>query len=707
VVYTNCAGFVRIRRRYFQQRTYPHHQHQHHQQTNLRTSGSGSGQEFGLHPLDDTRIHPDDYSLVKKMAVDALESEIDDEEDLIGELMEHPQKLDEIDLDAFADELEKKGAKKRALLYFIKQEINEPFRDPRADYRDPDPLELFRMMTGETDLTLHRGQLQSARVISVSERGVLCRLDNGLLGIVDEEDFEGGYRRGSENSIRPTLGVREGQLLCGRIKRVDKESMTVWLSCDPNVVSSKHWEQDHLQTLKDKESYLIIHEEDDPDANYRQQRLAEAARRARKKRKKLFPKRVVEHPFFRCVPCEEAERILSEKPNGELIIRPSSKGYAFLNITWKLSEDLFVHVTIAEQEKPDLLSIGKRLLIGQEVFEDLDEILARHLEPIIAFSQEMMRFRGFQLGHQEDIVRRLQDEKRKNLLRIPYFVHLSYDRPGKFLLSYLPNQRVRTEFISVIPEGFRFRNQTFTKPEKLISWFKAHFKDSTTGPISASSSMRPVTGHEHSRHHTRVSSTSSENIVPHRVHHPSAQNSSFDSSIVQPPSWGHPIGHDLPVPTSGTSIPLHDVYPNAASASSSQQQPPQSSSFLPSYPSSSQASFFQAPPPQDRSQHQQRLPLSNSSRDPNYWTSGNWPGFHTESSSSPSYSSSSYSNTNSGMNPSASDNYNQPDWFSSARTAKDFPYRRNDRRDRDFRSGNRHNRDFRGGRQRFGDSSYR
>ena len=62
--------------------------------------------------LDATRIHPETYIWATKMAIDALEYD-DDEEDsnvkqrAIEEIMEDPEKLRDLDLDAFAIELER------------------------------------------------------------------------------------------------------------------------------------------------------------------------------------------------------------------------------------------------------------------------------------------------------------------------------------------------------------------------------------------------------------------------------------------------------------------------------------------------------------------------------------------------------------------------------------------------------------------------
>lgn len=58
--------------------------------------------------LDGSRVHPETYEWARKMAVDALE--IEDPADPTGaleEIIEDPSRLRELDLDAFAVELER------------------------------------------------------------------------------------------------------------------------------------------------------------------------------------------------------------------------------------------------------------------------------------------------------------------------------------------------------------------------------------------------------------------------------------------------------------------------------------------------------------------------------------------------------------------------------------------------------------------------
>ena len=63
----------------------------------------------------------------------------------------------------------------------------------------------------------------------------------------------------------------------------------------------------------------------------------------------------------------EVEKALARMEQGEAIFRPSSKGQDHLTVTWKVDEGIHQHVDIREQGKPNPYSLGKSLLIGNDV----------------------------------------------------------------------------------------------------------------------------------------------------------------------------------------------------------------------------------------------------------------------------------------------------------------------------------------------------
>ena len=65
--------------------------------------------------LDGSRIHPEAYDWAKKMAVDALEMDEDEGNpaNALEEILQGPAKLHELNLEAFAQELERQGLGKK------------------------------------------------------------------------------------------------------------------------------------------------------------------------------------------------------------------------------------------------------------------------------------------------------------------------------------------------------------------------------------------------------------------------------------------------------------------------------------------------------------------------------------------------------------------------------------------------------------------
>lgn len=90
-------------------------------------------------------------------------------------------------------------------------------------------------------------------------------------------------------------------------------------------------------------------------------------------------------------------------------------------------------------------------------------------------------------GNADELKKQLREEKAKSPKRIPYFFSASKQYPGKFLLGYQPGSRPRVEYLTVIPDGFRYRNRVHDGVNDLIKWFKAHYQDPVPRPVQPSS----------------------------------------------------------------------------------------------------------------------------------------------------------------------------------------------------------------------------
>jgi transcription elongation factor SPT6 len=175
--------------------------------------------------LDGSRVHPETYEWARKMAVDALE--YDDEETnpagALEEILETPDKLKDLDLDAFAEELERQvlnlrlkyclrwfngvfvlqGFGNRSItLYDIRAELNLRYKDLRCSYQSPNAEELFDMLTKETPETFHVGKLIQATVTGITHRFAYIRW-GFCISVLNRDQFTGNRKEIS--STKPIL----------------------------------------------------------------------------------------------------------------------------------------------------------------------------------------------------------------------------------------------------------------------------------------------------------------------------------------------------------------------------------------------------------------------------------------------------------------------------------------------------------------------
>jgi hypothetical protein len=78
-------------------------------------------------------------------------------------------------------------------------------------------------------------------------------------------------------------------------------------------------------------------------ASLHQKKIAEAAQAlpAGHTGGKIYAKRTIEHPDFVNVSYDQALELLKERAQGEVLIRPSSKGPEHLTVSWKVHAAFF------------------------------------------------------------------------------------------------------------------------------------------------------------------------------------------------------------------------------------------------------------------------------------------------------------------------------------------------------------------------------
>ena len=86
-------------------------------------------------------------------------------------------------------------------------------------------------------------------------------------------------------------------------------------------------------------------------------------------------------------------------------------------------------------------------------------------------------------GNRSALEEILKADKTKNPKRIPYYLTSSKDSPGRFVLGYMPRVKPRMEYVSVTPDGYKYRGRVHANLNALFRWFKEHFRDPIPGTI--------------------------------------------------------------------------------------------------------------------------------------------------------------------------------------------------------------------------------
>jgi transcription elongation factor SPT6 len=345
--------------------------------------------------LDYTRVHPEDYDLARKMVADALNM---DEEDVKAETdeggpsavirkmvrEETTDQVNDLALEDYATEIERNfGQRKRATLETIRAELENPYEEIRQTFSLMHSDEIFTMLTGETKETLREGMVVPTTIRRTFPDHIECKLECGIEGGVSESEFPEGVGTGGQE---PRHVYQTHQVVRGRILFLNTKALTAQLSYREDLIRKP-------MPVVDR----VAGEWDDAQ---------EAAdKKAAEKEKEVAsgrPNRVVNHPLFFSFSAMQAEEYLGSKEVGELVIRPSSKGFDHLVVTWKVGNNAYQHLDILEMNKPNQFTLGKQLKIGKTTYTDLDELIVNHIEAMARKVTELTRDERFQTGTKEE-----------------------------------------------------------------------------------------------------------------------------------------------------------------------------------------------------------------------------------------------------------------------------------------------------------------
>ena len=365
-VWTNCASFIYI-----------------------RFDESDPSYDY----LDNTRIHPEDYDIARKMAADALEM---DEEDIKAETDENgnnavvrklvkdgeQDKVNDLLLEQYAEQLENQfQQRKRATLETIRAELQNPYEELRRNFTFLSTDEIFTMLTGETRDSLVEGMIVPVSVKRTFADHIEVKLDCGIDGSISEVQFPDEM---ASNHIEPRNAWAPHQTIQAKLTFLDRKKLSAELTLRENEMRNPYrrhidhdldeW-NDELEARDKKEAKKIL------DAG---------AGRAQ---------RVIKHPLFRPFNSRQAEDFLANQGRGDCVIRPSSKGPDHLAVTWKISDGLYQHIDVLELDKENEFTVGKTLKIGGRYsYSDLDELIVLHIKAMAKKVNEMVNDDRYQTG---------------------------------------------------------------------------------------------------------------------------------------------------------------------------------------------------------------------------------------------------------------------------------------------------------------------
>ncbi|CZS96047.1 probable transcription elongation factor spt6 [Rhynchosporium agropyri] len=420
--------------------------------------------------LDNTRVHPEDYELGRKMAADALEL---DEEDVKAEVDEggpgaivrklikddEQEKVNDLILEEYAEQLERNyNQRKRATLETIRAELQQPYEELRRNFSSLSEQEIFTMLTGETKESLCEGMIVSVNIRVAKEDFIIAKLDSGIEGRVEQQ--EGSDL--SDVSLNRLFSM--GQTAQAKLLELDRRNFSARLSLRESMlqiafrrrIDHDHGAWDTLQENKDKEE---LREKD--KATGRTQR-------------------VVNHPLFKPFNSTQAEEYLGSQAPGDAVVRPSSKGNDHLAVTWKVADGVYQHIDVLELQKDNEFSLGRMLRIGGRNYTDLDELIVDHVKAMAKKVTEMMDHDKYQSGTLAETEKWLTTYTEANPKRSVYAFALDKRHPGYFHLCFKAGHEGSPHSwpVRVVPNAFELQKTPYPDMKALCNGFKMrHQKD--------------------------------------------------------------------------------------------------------------------------------------------------------------------------------------------------------------------------------------
>ncbi|KAL1865272.1 Transcription elongation factor spt6 [Paecilomyces lecythidis] len=425
-------------------------------------------------PLDNTRVHPEDYDIARKMAADALEL---DEEDIKAETDENgpgaivrklfkeeaQDRVNDLILEEYAEQLEKNlNQRKRATLETIRAELQQPYEELRKQFVFLSTDDIFTMFTGETPSTLAEGMVVPISIKRITDDHIDGKLDCGIDALVPEMELTDRY----DVPVKSLYSIH--QTVQAKVLYLNRKNFTANVSLREEQVSRPYRKaMDHMRGEWDDR-------QEQEDKELMEEKTQVGGR----------VMRVIKHPLFRPFNAAQAEEFLGTQSRGDVVIRPSSKGPDHLAVTWKVSDGIYQHIDVLELDKENEFSVGRTLKIGgRYTYSDLDELIVNHVKAMAKKVDEMMLHEKYQNGSKSDTERWLTTYTEANPKRSVYAFCINPKYPGYFYLCFKAGQNASLHSwpVKVIPQGYELQRNPYPDMRALCNGFKLLFTNMQAG----------------------------------------------------------------------------------------------------------------------------------------------------------------------------------------------------------------------------------
>lgn len=151
-------------------------------------------------------------------------------------------------------------------------------------------------------------------------------------------------------------------------------------------------------------------------------------------------------------------------------------------------DGVYRHFDIQEKDKPSEARIGQTLIIKEEKYENIDELIARFVDPMNSLVDDVIRYKYYKNVSKESVEEDLIKQKKEHPSRIPYALHVYSKFPGCFSITYIARETPRSCHMEVKSGGFRFFGRIESSILPTLSQALQFFKmKALVAPTSSSS----------------------------------------------------------------------------------------------------------------------------------------------------------------------------------------------------------------------------